>query len=57
MQDFTLEVWDTLMNINLRSTWIVMHALQKRIPRGGKVVLVSSCVTKTPHECKLHIIC
>jgi 3-oxoacyl-[acyl-carrier protein] reductase len=41
-EDYTLELWDEVININLRSAFIILHGLAPLLEEGGRIVTISS---------------
>ncbi|WP_058913815.1 SDR family oxidoreductase [Entomohabitans teleogrylli] len=42
MLDYDIELWDRVMRVNVRGTWLVSRAAVPLLPRGGKIVNVAS---------------
>ena len=41
-EEYTLELWDEVFNINLRSAFIILHGLAPLLEEGGRIVTISS---------------
>lgn len=42
MMDYDIDLWDRVMRVNVRGTWLVSRAAVPLLPRGGKIVNVAS---------------
>jgi 3-oxoacyl-[acyl-carrier protein] reductase len=40
--DYTLDLWDEVMNVNLKSCFLISKALSSQISIGGRIVFISS---------------
>jgi len=41
-EDYSLELWDEVMNVNLKSSFLIAQSLQNQITEGGRMIFISS---------------